>query len=181
VQDTHIEPTVIAGHSLFKGELHLSGPTVVAGRIEGAIFAEDALEVAAEGVVEGDIHGVVVDIQGTVKGNVIATQACRLGPTARVAGELRAANLSIAEGACFVGQVYVGGGSPVPEQPPEEASAAPVRAHVSAPVINRIEAMAQEADAVAEMAAAVAEPAVRVNTQAVQQTIQRSPKIIKAR
>jgi cytoskeletal protein CcmA (bactofilin family) len=179
VQDTQIESTVIAGHSLIKGELHLSGPTVIAGRVEGAVFAEDALEIAAEGMVEGDVHGVVVDILGTVKGNVIATQACRLGPTARVAGELRAANLAIAEGACFVGQVYVGGVAPAAEEP-EEQPAAPVRAHVSAPVINRLEAMAQDADEVAELAAAAAEPPVRVHAQTVQQ-IQRSPKIIKAR
>jgi cytoskeletal protein CcmA (bactofilin family) len=175
VNDTQIESTVIAGHSLIKGELHLSGPTVVCGRVEGMIVAEDALEIAAEGMVEGDIHGVVVDVQGTVKGNVIASQACRLGPTARVMGELRAANLAIAEGASFVGQVYVGGVER------EETPEAPARQQ---PVINRIESLANEAEAVAEMAAAAAapaEPAVRVMTQTVQQTVQRAPKIIKAR
>jgi len=175
VNDTQIEATVIAAHSLIKGELHLSGPTVVCGRVEGMIVAEDALEIAAEGMVEGDIHGVVVDVQGTVKGNVIASQACRLGPTARVVGELRAANLAIAEGACFVGQVYVGGAER------EEAAETPARQQV----INRMESLANEAESVAEMAAAAAapaEPAVRVMTQTVQQTVQqRAPKIIKAR
>jgi cytoskeletal protein CcmA (bactofilin family) len=172
VHDTQIEPTVIAGHSLIKGQLHLSGPTVVAGRVEGTIVAEDALEIGAEGSVEGDIEGVVIDIQGTVKGNVVATQACRLGPTARVVGELRAANLAIAEGACFVGQVYVGGMS----EPPAETEAP--RAQVNTAIVNRIEALASEAESVAEMAA---EPAVRVMSQTVQQTIQRAPRIIKAR
>ena len=71
-------------------------------------MAEDALEVTPEGVIEGDIQGVLVDIQGTVKGNVIATRACRLGATARVNGEIRATNLSFSDGACFAGQVLVG-------------------------------------------------------------------------
>lgn len=174
MHDTQIEPTIIAGHSLIKGELHLSGPTVVAGRVEGTIVAEDALEIGAEGSVEGDIEGVVIDIQGTVKGNVVATQACRLGPTAKVAGELRAANLAIAEGACFVGQVYVGGMG----EPRQEEHAPP--AQVNAAIVNRMESLATEAENLAEFAAS-AEPSVRVLSQTVQQTIQRSPKIIKAR
>jgi hypothetical protein len=62
------------------------------------------------------------------------------------------------------------------------------RAHAAAPVINRLESLAEEADTVADFAASAAhlvaqapEPVIRVNTQTVQQTVQRSPKIIKAR
>ena len=175
---SHADPTIFAAHTFLKGELHLTGPTVIGGRVEGAILAEDALEIAPGGVVEGDVQGIVIDIQGTVKGNVVATQACRLGPTARVAGELRAATLAIAEGACFVGQVYVGG---VREAAAADDADAPAEAAI-APV-NRIESLAHEAEAMAEEAAAAAAPVptVRVMAQTVQQTLNRSPKIIKAR
>ena len=100
--------TTIAPHTFIKGELRLDGPAVIAGRVEGNIAAADTLEIAPEGIIDGDIRGVVVAIQGTVKGNIIAAQACRLGASAHVAGDLCTANLASAEGAKFIGQVCVG-------------------------------------------------------------------------
>jgi cytoskeletal protein CcmA (bactofilin family) len=107
--DTCLETTVISRRTLVKGEVHLTGPAVIGGRIEGTVVAPESLQVAAEGSLDGDVQGTVVDIQGKVKGNIVATQACWLRPTARVAAELRATTLAIEEGACFVGPVCVGG------------------------------------------------------------------------
>jgi cytoskeletal protein CcmA (bactofilin family) len=99
---------VINAQTVIKGEITFAGPAVVCGRIEGQIRAQDELEITAEGSVEGDITGAVVDIQGTVRGNVTASQTTRLGANAKLIGELRAANLAISEGATFVGKVCVG-------------------------------------------------------------------------
>jgi cytoskeletal protein CcmA (bactofilin family) len=109
MNETHLETTVISRRTLVKGEIHLTGPAVIGGRVEGTVIAPESLQIAAEGVLEGDLQGTVVDILGKVKGNVLATQACWLRPTARVAAELRASTLAIEEGACFVGPVCVGG------------------------------------------------------------------------
>jgi cytoskeletal protein CcmA (bactofilin family) len=198
VNQDQAETTVIARNTFFKGELHLSGPAVIAGRVEGVILSEDSVEIAVEGHLEGDIEGALIDIHGTVKGNVVATRACRLGNSARVTGELRAANLAIAEGACFIGQVCVGGAREKPIAPAadEEEELAQSGA------INRIEAMAQEVDSLADTAAGAGNagalaptiaapvpvsvvgggpaPTVRVVNQSVQ-NLQRAPRIIKAR
>lgn len=185
MNDTAVETTVIARHTVIKGELHLSGPTIIAGRVEGSIFAHEMLEIAAEGMVEGDIQGILIDIQGSVKGNVFATQACRLGATAHVAGELRAANLAIAEGACFVGQVLVGGGreeADAVEEAPIDAAEEISAAHAVAGAINRIESLRAEAESVAAAhAEPPAAPTVRIHSQVAQAQLQRTSRIIKAR
>jgi cytoskeletal protein CcmA (bactofilin family) len=108
VNSSGIEKTVINAQTVIKGEITFAGPAVVCGRIEGQIRAQDELEITPEGSVEGDITGAIVDIQGTVKGNVTASQTTRLGAQAKLIGELRAANLAISEGATFVGKVCVG-------------------------------------------------------------------------
>jgi len=108
VVSSGIEKTVINAQTVIKGEITFAGPAVVCGRIEGQIRAQDELQITAGGSVEGDIIGAVVDIQGTVKGNVTASQTTRLGANAKLIGELRAANLAISEGATFVGKVCVG-------------------------------------------------------------------------
>jgi len=175
------QPTFIAQHTMIKGDFHFSGAAVVAGNLEGRVVSEDALEVATEGVIEGDIQGVLVDIQGTVKGNIVASRACRLGASARVTGEIRAANLSFAEGSYFMGQVLVGAeaGQESVDMPVESA------AQAVAGSINRLQALTHQVD---EMAASAGKPevvestpTVRVLTNTVQQSINRSPRIIKAR
>src|ERR1035437_8072399 len=103
------ETTHIAKSTVIKGEVRLEGPATIAGRIEGGIFGKD-LEVIAEGTVEGDIQCAAIELNGNVKGNVTAAKSCKLGPTARVTGEVRTANLSISEGAVFVGHEIHGGG-----------------------------------------------------------------------
>ncbi|HVX85792.1 MAG TPA: polymer-forming cytoskeletal protein [Phycisphaerae bacterium] len=109
MSETNLETTIISRRTLVKGEVQFTGPAIVGGRIEGNVSAPESLQITAEGSLEGDLQGTVVDIQGKVKGNIVATQACWLRPTARVAAELRATTLAIEEGACFVGPVCVGG------------------------------------------------------------------------
>ena len=76
------ETTYLAPNTVLKGELQLAGPATIAGRVEGAISGDNPVQVLGEGSIEGDIHGTLVDIQGSVKGNIMATQLCRLGATA---------------------------------------------------------------------------------------------------
>jgi cytoskeletal protein CcmA (bactofilin family) len=171
------DTTVIAHHTTVKGEFHFSNAAIVAGKLEGGIISEESLEVTPEGEIRGDIQGVLVDIQGTVNGNIVATRACRLGATARVNGEIRAANLSFADGAFFAGQVFVGSetGDALVQDETDNISAA----QAVAGSINRLQTLAQEVEEVA--ASAKPEPTVRVLSQNVQQSMHRTPKIIKAR
>ena len=195
------ETTYLAPNTVLKGELQLAGPGTIAGRIEGAITGNNAVQVLGEGTVEGDIQGTLVDIQGSVKGNIMATQLCRLGATARVSGELRAANLAIVEGACFVGQVCVGGPSMEEELRQQQAAVQQARQtvaqrpspthHVAAPAnnvmhemaaaSNRIANLAAQANEVADVAADGSDATVNVVSDNIQNSLNRGPKIIRAR
>jgi cytoskeletal protein CcmA (bactofilin family) len=108
--------SVLGPGLLLKGEVHSTGPIQVAGRIEGHIRCQDAVEITPEGSVRGNITAGAIEIQGNVEGNV-ETGVCRLGTSAHLTGELRSATLAIAEGATFVGKVVIGNG--------EAAEAAP--------------------------------------------------------
>lgn len=172
------ETTIIASNTTLKGEITFGGPARIAGRVEGQIHAEDVLEITEEGSIQGDIYGTMIEIHGTIRGNVTASKTCRLSPSAKLAGELRAANLAIAEGATFVGRVYVGGEAGAMEadvQPEsaEQATPAPVNFQ------NRIEQLTEN-NASAEEAVAEANGSIRVLTQNVQNSVQRQPRIIKA-
>jgi len=171
------ETTIISANTTLKGEVTFGGPARIAGRVEGQIHAEDVLEITEEGLIQGDIYGTMIEINGTIRGNVTASKTCRLSPTAKLAGELRAANLAIAEGATFVGRVYVGGEASAMEQESQQAAA---EQGAPAPVNfqNRMEQMADNAST--EEAVSEASSSIRVLAQNVQNSVQRQPRIIKA-
>jgi cytoskeletal protein CcmA (bactofilin family) len=78
--------TRITGDIEFQGGLHLDGTVV------GNICAEDGtdavLSISQDGLIEGTIKAPQVVLNGTVKGDVIATDRVELGPTARVVGNV---------------------------------------------------------------------------------------------
>jgi cytoskeletal protein CcmA (bactofilin family) len=78
--------TRITGDIEFHGGLHLDGTVV------GNICAEDdtdaVLSISQDGLIEGTVKAPQVVLNGTVKGDVIATDRVELGPTARVVGNV---------------------------------------------------------------------------------------------
>ncbi len=78
--------TRVTGDIEFQGGLHLDGTVV------GSILAQDGadavLSVSQNGLIEGTVKAPQVVLNGTVKGDVIATDRVELGPTARVVGNV---------------------------------------------------------------------------------------------
>jgi cytoskeletal protein CcmA (bactofilin family) len=191
--------TSIAPHTFIKGELRLDGPAVIAGQVQGNVAAAAALEIGAEGIIDGDIRGTTLTIHGTVKGDIEAAQACRLGATARVAGNLCTTDLAIAKGARFIGQVCVGEEAAMGGAPPDDAAATgdlhPSDAREEAAALRAVEATITRVEKVAPrretpppvtaatvtIPAAPALPTVQILSENVQATLHRAPRIIKAR
>lgn len=102
--DTLIGPQVVLrGDVQFAGGLYLEGHLV--GRALAEAGAEATVTVAARGRVEGELHAPVIVINGSVKGDVHATQRLELGPDARVEGNLHYAVIEMAAGAAVTGQL----------------------------------------------------------------------------
>ena len=196
--------TSIAPHTFIKGELRVDGPAVMAGHMQGNITAAAALEIAAEGIVDGAIRGTTVTIHGMVKGDITASQACRLGATARRGGEpvygesgdggrgavhwpgVRRGNGRAGAPPHEAGpaQEEVEGGGLRPSDAAEEAAALrAVEATITRVerVAARMEAPARAVAATVTIPAAPAMPTVQILAENVQAALQRGPRIIKAR
>ncbi|MGI9264589.1 MAG: bactofilin family protein [Gammaproteobacteria bacterium] len=84
--------TLVGTHTRISGDIEFHGGLHLDGTVVGNICAEDdadaVLSVSQEGVIEGTVKAPQVVLNGTVKGDVIATDRVELGPTARVVGNV---------------------------------------------------------------------------------------------
>ncbi len=89
----------------FRGELTASEDLILHGGVEGSITHAQCLTVGAEGSVKGDIRARVIVIDGTVDGDLYATESVNIRATAKVRGNVFAPSVGILEGAFFEGQI----------------------------------------------------------------------------
>lgn len=90
--------TAIDGESTFKSMLRIDG------RFSGRISSSDGtLIVGAGGHVDANIEVAVATIQGSVNGDVIATDRIELGRAAKLQGNIQTPSLIIEQGAVFEG------------------------------------------------------------------------------
>lgn len=95
--------TLIGPGSVIHGELLMAGNVIVHGRVEGILFTDGEVQVAAEGMVEGGIHARRVVIEGMCEGGVEATDEVILRAGSVVRGQIEARILSVDDGARFLG------------------------------------------------------------------------------
>jgi cytoskeletal protein CcmA (bactofilin family) len=100
--DTAKMETIIGPESVFQGSLKSRGYVRVDGRVEGGVSAEGVI-VGENGHVQGDVTAKSVVVAGKVIGNVTAAAGLELQAKGQILGDLRAAQISIAEGAVFEG------------------------------------------------------------------------------
>jgi len=90
--------TTVSGDAEFKGMLRIDGHFT--GRVRSE---KGSLIVSAGGVVEANIEVASAKINGTVRGDIIATGRIELGRSARVYGNIQTPALVIEDGAVFEG------------------------------------------------------------------------------
>ena len=105
--------TAIRGDISFKGGLHIDG------LVSGSLVAEpasDAMLVLSEtGTIEGEVRAPHVVINGTLRGDIYASERVELAAHARVTGNIYYKLLEMAAGAQVNGQI-------VREEEPRKAS-----------------------------------------------------------
>lgn len=89
----------------FSGEVQFKSMLRIDGHFSGQVDSEDGTLIVSAGaqVREAVINVAVAKINGTVEGNIKASQELVLGPTANVSGKVSAARLTVEEGALFNG------------------------------------------------------------------------------
>ncbi len=97
------------GPSLFlKGELSGEEDVVIEGQYKGKIdLANHNILVGRGAKVEADIRAKNITIHGTVEGNIDASGKIFISKEGQMKGDLKAPNISIMEGAKFMGGVKI--------------------------------------------------------------------------
>jgi cytoskeletal protein CcmA (bactofilin family) len=102
------ELSVLGQSLVFKGELEAAEDLMVDGRVEGLItHRAQHLTIGPHGDVRADINASRVLVQGRVTGNIRATEAIVIEPSAHVAGNLFAPRIGLKEGAEFDGRIQM--------------------------------------------------------------------------
>lgn len=97
--------TVIGAGITIEGEIATDEDIVVAGTLRGKLSAKEAVTIEQGAIVEADVEGGSLAVAGTLTGNVTAGDRVDLQSGSRVIGNVRAARVTIADGAQFKGSV----------------------------------------------------------------------------
>lgn len=90
--------TVLTGEATFRAMLRVDG------HFTGRITSDDGtLIVGTGGQVDADIEVAIAVVNGTINGDIIASQRLELGRAAKVSGNIQTPSLSIEQGAIFEG------------------------------------------------------------------------------
>nr|WP_167548601.1 MULTISPECIES: bactofilin BacM [Corallococcus] len=111
--------TLLGKGSEFEGKLTFEGQVRIDGKFNGQIVTKDVLVIGDGARVQAEIQAGTVIINGTVEGNVRATQLIELKQPGRVKGNLETPSLSMDRGVIFEGSLKMenigkGGGNPPP-------------------------------------------------------------------
>lgn len=108
----HDEITAFLGAGTqYNGQFNFQGIVRIDGGVNGDIFSDGTLVLGEEGVVEGRIFVGRLVSNGSVIGDVVATDRIALNKNSRLKGNLRAPTIIIEDGAVFNGHVTMGPGA----------------------------------------------------------------------
>lgn len=101
--------TLIGQHTHIRGDVHFDGGLRVDGRITGNVIASEQdsglVTLSEKGSVQGDLHVPHQVINGTIEGDVYASEHVELAPQARINGNVYYRLLKMSEGAAVNGQL----------------------------------------------------------------------------
>jgi cytoskeletal protein CcmA (bactofilin family) len=97
--------TLIAAGSRFQGTVGGSADVLLEGLLEGRADVEGTFVVGAHGRMQGDVKARVVQVAGSVLGNIEAGERVELAATGRIEGDVVAPRVAIAEGGYCQGRI----------------------------------------------------------------------------
>jgi cytoskeletal protein CcmA (bactofilin family) len=101
--------TVIGSTIVVDGEITGDEDLVVLGTVKGRISLRENILVERDGVVEASVETATITVNGSVTGDIHATERAELRADCRVVGDIRAPRILIADGASFKGNVDMEG------------------------------------------------------------------------
>jgi len=90
-----------------KGEIYAREQLLVDGEVEGSLQSESQLTVGPHGKVRANIKAREVTIFGSVRGNVEVVEKIAIRERGSLVGDIKAAGISIDDGAYFKGSIDI--------------------------------------------------------------------------
>ena len=106
-------PTLVGQGSHFDGELRCQGDLSIAGSGQGKARVEGTLLLADTGLWQGEIVANNAILAGQFSGHLTVSGKLEVRTSARIQGEVTAAQLAIAEGAIIEGNLQVLSDAPI--------------------------------------------------------------------
>ena len=97
--------TVIGSGITIEGEVTSDEDVIVQGTLRGKLTAREGVTVESGAVVEADVIGGPFSVAGSITGNITSSDRVDLQTGAKVVGNVKAARITIADGAQFKGNV----------------------------------------------------------------------------
>lgn len=98
--------TLISEGTELSGDISFSGTLEILGKVTGNIVSEqkDArVRVLNGGAVEGDVKAAIIEVNGSIKGNIFALERLCLEPNCTVSGNIHYTNMEMRSGAQLIG------------------------------------------------------------------------------
>ncbi len=111
------DPSNTASRNVLSNDIQITGTVkfgsdlLLDGKIDGEILSGGQLVIGKRAEVLGEIKTGSASIQGTVMGNITVTDRVELKSTAQVEGDIKAARVSIDDGAVFIGKAEITSGA----------------------------------------------------------------------
>ena len=108
VEPAAVRSVATIGSSMtIKGEIRSNEELVVDGDVEGALESQSVLTIGSKGKVRANIKAREVHIFGSVRGNVDVTGKIAIREQGSLVGDIKAAGISIDDGAYFKGNIDI--------------------------------------------------------------------------
>ena len=101
------QSAAIGASMTIKGEIRAREELLVDGEVEGSLESQSALTVGPNGKVRANIKAREVIVYGSVRGNVEVAEKIAIRDQGSLVGDIKAAGISIDDGAYFKGSIDI--------------------------------------------------------------------------
>ena len=100
--------TILGPDAKFKGDLTFDSAAKVLGHVEGSIRSKGRVLIAQGARCKASVSAKELAVEGLVEGNVEAAERVEIKPNGRIAGDIVASRMTMADGAAIEGHVRIG-------------------------------------------------------------------------
>lgn len=100
---------IISEGTQIKGNIISNGDVRIDGELKGNIESRGRLVIGPQGIVEGEINCITLEVAGFIQGKVIVNDLLSMKATAQIKGDIKVGKLSVEPGSIFTGTCSMGG------------------------------------------------------------------------